>query len=930
MEWILLVGVAVAVVVLFVSNSRMRGEVDTLIKENKIQSSSLTRLEGLYAALLAARHGSAPAAPPPPVTPAPPAPAPAEAPAAPSVTEPLESLGDTPPASLVPEVTPQTPAAPETPPPPPTTSAPPPPPLQAAAAMSGVPPVRPTPKRFEWERFVGVNLPVWIGAVALCIAGYFFVSYAIESGFFTPEFRVLAGVVAGLAFLAFAQFVRLRVKGGTGPAIAAALATAGVATLYAVSYIASVTYALVPQTIGFVAMIGVTVLAVAVAFVFGQAVAIVGLIGGYLTPALVPSDAPSALTLFGYLIAIHIAMFGVLRVRNWWHLSPLALAGPAIWVLLWSSVGGFETQPWPAVAFLILVPIVAAAAAADSWLSNNETLWLVGGKRGWDRRALPLAMLVAAFGFVVFLQESAYALPFWQGLVAFAAISVVAAFARPVSLGYLQLIAFAGAAFALLAHPVAGFAEIGTFVAIFAVIFGFGALDQLRRLRRADIWASAIAVLALFFLCVALFKIAGWQSALENKHLWAAAALALAAGLVALLFVFGPRIADEKERSRAYAALGAGVTSLVSLAVVLELDPSLFPVASALGVLGLAAVHSRVPVRGLRVLAAVYAIVYGLLIVGSAADIAQPGTGLDFVLAPSLATNPLVLLILPGIALFLAATVFRRARPAAPIDVLSEALDVASVVAVSLGILYLAKPPFWEYVGYEAYILGAQISGPLALVAGVAIFFGKRMARRALYYAGLALALLVALAMLVSTVAPIYRFWPTMDLPGFGPFDVAYLALGVPAVIFILLGRFLRINGENNVVVNYGRGLAAFGVVAIYTLLLVEIRRAYHGGSAENYTYSAATLVFGIVLLLVGVIIQNPLPRVLSLLFVLAATVKVFLFDASSLEGLWRVLSFLGMGLSFLGISWAYARYVFGIGRNRPPPAPEVQPSAST
>ena len=59
-----------------------------------------------------------------------------------------------------------------------------------------------------------------------------------------------------------------------------------------------------------------------------------------------------------------------------------------------------------------------------------------------------------------------------------------------------------------------------------------------------------------------------------------------------------------------------------------------------------------------------------------------------------------------------------------------------------------------------------------------------------------------------------------------------------------------------------------------------------------------------------------------SFFFVLAATIKVFLFDASELTGLWRVLSFLLMGLSFLGISWAYARFVFGIGLKAPPTAP--------
>ena len=72
--------------------------------------------------------------------------------------------------------------------------------------------------------------------------------------------------------------------------------------------------------------------------------------------------------------------------------------------------------------------------------------------------------------------------------------------------------------------------------------------------------------------------------------------------------------------------------------------------------------------------------------------------------------------------------------------------------------------------------------------------------------------------------------------------------------------------------------------------------------------------------------------RALSFVFVLAATVKVFIFDVAELQGLWRVLSFLLMGLSFLGISWAYARFVFGIGAVRsgepPPPAPPDTPAA--
>jgi uncharacterized membrane protein len=39
---------------------------------------------------------------------------------------------------------------------------------------------------------------------------------------------------------------------------------------------------------------------------------------------------------------------------------------------------------------------------------------------------------------------------------------------------------------------------------------------------------------------------------------------------------------------------------------------------------------------------------------------------------------------------------------------------------------------------------------------------------------------------------------------------------------------------------------------------------------------------------------------------------KVFLLDAGNLTGLYRVFSFLGLGLSLLAISYFYGRFVFG------------------
>jgi len=895
----------VVAIALFFSNNRLGERLDRIESETKILGSNFKQIELLYAALLASRQapGTAPEPTPPAAAPAAPPPMPAAAPEVPVIA--------TPPGP------PETRASAHAPEPPP-------------APAASVPLTAPKPpRRFEWERFIGVNLPIWLGAIALCIAGYFFVSYAIESGFFTPEFRVLAALAAGLGFLAAAEFVRRRATTDNTSAIAAALASAAIATLYATAYIASVTYALIPQFVGFAAMAAVTALAIVIALAFGQVVAVVGLLGGYLTPALFASEAPSALTLFGYLTALHVAMFGVIRLKSWWQLTLPALLGPAVWIVLWSQVFGFEAQPIIASVFLILVPVVVGMAASRAWLDSEESSWLVGGQPGWARRALPLSVGLASLGFLAFLSASGFAIVFWQGLIIFGILTVAVGFLWPLSLSYLQFLPLAASVLALLTWRATGYVEVAFITGALSAIFGFGALDQFRRLRRPVAWASALAFVALFFFAIALFKVSGWQSVLEQKHLWALAALALAAAFTGLLWVFGPRVEPAEERSRVYAALAGAVTTFISLTAVIELDPVLFPASAAVAVVGLAAVHGRVPVRRLRVLAAIYAVVYGLLAVGAGAAITSSGSPLAFVLAKSLEEAPLVLLILPGLAFFGAATLFQRSPAAGQSKPLVDCLDAASILMLALGIFYLVTPNIAGRLLADAYVTGAKLANPELVLAAVAVFAGHVLARRALYIAGLLLALLVAVAMLLGLVAPVYSFWPAFDLPAVAIFSIALLTLGLPALIYLGIGRFLR--GETNLALaNIGRGLSVFAVFVLFTLILVEIRHAYHPErlqgpmtSAEFYSYSIGMLAFGVGLLLFGVALQNRGARALSFVFVLAATVKVFLFDAASLEGLWRVLSFLGMGLSFLGISWAYARYVFGLGRGKPAaPAP--------
>jgi uncharacterized membrane protein len=83
-------------------------------------------------------------------------------------------------------------------------------------------------------------------------------------------------------------------------------------------------------------------------------------------------------------------------------------------------------------------------------------------------------------------------------------------------------------------------------------------------------------------------------------------------------------------------------------------------------------------------------------------------------------------------------------------------------------------------------------------------------------------------------------------------------------------------------------------------------------GKGEMYAYSMAWVGLGLVLLVVGIATRSVTARWGSLALMMLSVVKVFIFDAANLQDLWRVLSFFGLGVSLIGLGYAYQRWVFG------------------
>jgi uncharacterized membrane protein len=80
--------------------------------------------------------------------------------------------------------------------------------------------------------------------------------------------------------------------------------------------------------------------------------------------------------------------------------------------------------------------------------------------------------------------------------------------------------------------------------------------------------------------------------------------------------------------------------------------------------------------------------------------------------------------------------------------------------------------------------------------------------------------------------------------------------------------------------------------------------------NAENIGYSAALLALSLVWMWRGIATVSRTLRIAGLSLLTLVTFKVFLIDAAALDGILRILSFLGLGLALIGIGWAYSRFV--------------------
>jgi uncharacterized membrane protein len=847
----------------------------------------------------------------------------------------------------------------------------------AATAAVGTPagaaaPPGHTPRRTTFEELVGARLLVWVGAMALALAGAFLVKISFERGWISPPIRVAMGVAFGIGLLGLAESLR-RSSGR----IAEALSAAGIADLFACFLAAVHLYHLVPPAAGFLLMALTTAVAVALALRQGIMVALLGLTGGFLTPALIQTSQPSARNLFGYLLLLTAGLLAVAWRRGWRWLGAAALGAGLLWVAIWLA-GPFHggDAPWLSV-FLIALAIAAtlppiaaggasegpraAGTAAPADLRPGEAP-PAGAAPMPDVAGIATAVPAITAALVLLaatVSRGGYSLAEWGFLWLLAAGVLALAWLDP---RYLPLAWVAGTATAALLA--AWGAELqpdqsGRFLMVALVGGGLFALtgwvvalagrpawrcppgppgwlrQPAARPGRPGQWASLSAAAGVAFFLVA------WGSARAVAGLrpeaWGGLALAAAALYLAGALPMARRRhanagltpAVDAGLTPALAALSVAVTSLVSISVPLALRRDSCAAAWALEAAALAWLAGRFCLPALVVLARLLAPVAVLGAFFSTATARDGGE-----LPPWL--ELLYVYGTPLLALAGAAWLARRPGPlvhrakrrpgmtlasplrlAAELEWLAVALLLA-LVTLEIHQLFTPAPPTVEAVAASVRLELAQ----MALVADAWLLLGwallvanRRLARSSLELAGRLVILAGLAAALAGSGLAVNPLWNHQRVGGTPLLNVLAAAYALPAMLAVAGGAEVRRHG--------GRRLPPLASAAALLLgfawISLTVRQLFHGtfldtgpaGAAERYAYSAAWVLYGVALLLTGIARRGPILRYGSLAVMLLAVAKVFLYDTARLSDLYRVLSFLGLGASLLLLGFLYQRFVF-------------------
>lgn len=781
---------------------------------------------------------------------------------------------------------------------------------------------------FNLEKSIGSKLFVWLGGLAIAFAGFFLIKYSIERGFFTPKMRVVAGALFAFATCLAGVFSKRILK---NLKIASILMGAGLSIAYADAFAAAAIYKLISPIAAIPAMAAISVLMLLLSKSYDKSLGVLAVIGIFLAPLIVSTNRPNSPLTLAYL-AISTIFFMREFKRQKLVLAPILCAlFNILWGFVWAlELFGRQGQIWEFAVYAAVLCFVFFRYSNFA-LGKNLALLDIRGKSevlSAESVARVLKQVFAGALFLVFYlcvlidgfsEVNINYLPIF-------AFTLVCVCVNSGKLGLWALKIFTELLFVGMMFNIFSNAELAKALPLillsFAELFYFAKTDK-----------KISASIGFSIVCFAGF----W--ALFNYNLF----VLFLACLVPLVFfalskLEGPKAIPFSLVPTIFLTLIAGDLELPYLAVLFSILFIAFLRLNYSRQFALAACF--LAFAGLEIFLNIESDLFSLFFISVKCSSLPQTNGSLF-----------------GCVAVLAAVVFARiliGRFFASKTIFKAAYSLAVLAICVLSASYLAVKIFGSFAKpYTTFCVFAL--AVFAIFAAACAIFKKR--DELAYKFSLLFAAAWALKLCIYPILYLNPFSSQLfvsGLPILNDFSLIWLlpaivagklAASIPTckveqafdfrviglAILIALGFFapgllpislvaifliLTKVDSDSLFINLKGTLFCLCIALGFIYLNSQIKFCFEGhfvnltpSRAEINAYSIAWILYSIALLAAGFKFRLKALRAASFIVMLIAVGKVFLIDASALDGLARVLSFALLGLCLIGISYLYMRF---------------------
>ncbi|MEG3757167.1 DUF2339 domain-containing protein [Pseudoalteromonas carrageenovora] len=752
------------------------------------------------------------------------------------------------------------------------------------------------------------NWMTWIGAIALAFGGIFLAKYSLEAGLLSPLTRLSLGGVFGLSLIAVASYLHYKriIFEGFNNYIPAALASGGFITCFALTLLAYSSYSMISPTAAFIVLAIIAISASAIALKLGPLLAVLGIIGAYSVPIWVNTGSNNLLALFMYVGFVSLsASLVAQKVQRAW-----------LWYLLWAGhigwylVGFLITQlksntPWLFATFALL-SIVGLIALPRLGLKLKS---IEHRPHSLKRlvKVLPDHLLLLAFIVpLIFTMSISYYTLQWQAIgvlsIGLLLLLVLKNSRWDLWQGLSLVIAILMIISAEQMNSLSAFFDDGLFIFKseygLGLLLGFGFMAYGLYFGKKHIKRLAFHISAAFSVFVMIGTLYSLipNSALSTAYpLWAFVLFVVAAILI--------KCAQHNTTLFQRFTYWVGANANITLAITMLLSDSGLTIALAIQVLLISVLIKRfnVPMPHWPIKALVAALLLRLTL--------APWT-------PSYDALTLFGLHWSIIVYPLCTALFFAAAKCYKSSQLKVLLEGAALHCLALFIttetsyqLVGHYPQFDSLSFYEQILLTCNW-----LALGCVYLHRARIAGSLTKLYQIAGGVLAGGAGFISVKTllddnPLLSSIYIGELPVFNWLFLLWL---VPAGLTIWLYSLIKpINAK---VAPFVLGVAGLlGLIAINSF----IRQYWQGpyiylskgaSNAELYSYSIIWLILGAGTVILGHLKNQLLIQKIGLGLLAAVIVKVFLIDMANLTGLLKALSFIGLGLSLVGLSWLFQK----------------------